>query len=88
MPLKVAGKGISVLDAQSQRLNAFEESNLTGMQSIASQAAVAIENTRLYENPGRQFAQLTALQCTNRAVAGTVDLDALLELIMEQATAL
>lgn len=88
VPLKVAGKVIGVLDAQSQRLNAFDESDLAVMQSLASQAAVAIENARLYENLGRQVAQLTALQQTNRAVASTLDRDALLKLIMDQATAL
>jgi nitrate/nitrite-specific signal transduction histidine kinase len=88
VPLKVAGKVIGVLDAQSERLNAFDESDVTVMQSLASQAAVAIENARLYENLGRQVAQLTALQETNRAVASTLERDALLELIMQQATSL
>ena len=50
VPLKVAGKVIGVLDAQSERLNAFDESDLTVMQSLANQAAIAIENARLYEN--------------------------------------
>jgi len=48
VPLKVAGKVIGVLDAQSDRLNAFDESDLTVMQSLASQAAISIENARLY----------------------------------------
>ena len=58
------------------------------MQSLANQAAIAIENARLYESMGRQVAQLTALQETNRAVASTLERDALLKLIMEQATTL
>ena len=48
VPLKVAGKVIGVLDAQSDRLNAFDESDLTVMQSLANQAAISIENARLY----------------------------------------
>jgi len=88
VPLKVAGKVIGVLDAQSDRLNAFDESDLTVMQSLANQAAIAIENARLYESVNRQVAQLTALQETNRAVASTLERDALLRLIMEQATTL
>ena len=88
VPLKVAGKVIGVLDAQSDRLNAFDESDLTVMQSLANQAAIAIENVRLYEDRGRQVAQLTALQETNRAVASTLERDALLKLIMAQATEL
>ncbi len=88
VPLKVAGQVIGVLDAQSERLNAFDRSDLTVMQSLANQAAIAIENTRLYENLGKQVAQLTALQETNRAVAGTLERDTLLKLIMAQATTL
>ena len=88
VPLKVAGKVIGVLDAQSERLNAFDESDLAVMQSLANQAAIAIENARLYERSSRQVAQLTALQATNRAVTSTLERDALLELIMAQATTL
>jgi signal transduction histidine kinase len=58
------------------------------MQSLANQAAIAIENARLYEHLGKQVAQLSALQETNRALASTLDRDLLLKLIMEQATTL
>ena len=53
VPLKVAGKVIGVLDAQSDRLNAFDDSDLTVMQSLANQAAISIENARLYEEVQR-----------------------------------
>ncbi len=49
VPLLVAGRVIGVLDAQSDRLNAFDDSDLMVMQSLATQAAIAIENARLYE---------------------------------------
>lgn len=88
VPLKVAGKVIGVLDAQSDRLNAFDDSDLAVMQSLANQAAIAIENARLYEASSRQVAQLRALQETNRAVTSTLERDALLKLIMAQATTL
>lgn len=94
VPLKLASVPanrptvIGVLDAQSDRINAFDESDLAVMQSLANQAAIAIENARLYENSNRQVAQLTALQETSRAIASTLERDALLKLIMAQATAL
>ncbi|MGD8623464.1 MAG: two-component regulator propeller domain-containing protein [Anaerolineae bacterium] len=52
------------------------------------QAAAAVENARLYEDASARLAQLTALQETSRAVASTLDLDQLLELIIDQATTL
>jgi signal transduction histidine kinase len=55
VPITAKGKIIGVLDAQSQHLNAFDESDQVMLQSLADQAAVAIENARLYEQ-ARQFA--------------------------------
>jgi signal transduction histidine kinase len=49
VPVKVKGKVIGVLDAQSEQLNAFDKSDVAVLQSLADQAAVAIENARLYK---------------------------------------
>jgi ligand-binding sensor domain-containing protein/signal transduction histidine kinase len=50
VPLKVKEATIGVLDVESDRLNAFDESDLVMLQSLADQAAIAIENARLYEH--------------------------------------
>jgi len=50
VPLMVKGKIFGVLDVQSDQLNAFDEADLGMIQSLANQAAVAIENARLFEN--------------------------------------
>ncbi|MFO8037614.1 MAG: GAF domain-containing protein [Anaerolineales bacterium] len=49
VPVKVKGNVIGVLDVQSQKLNAFDESDMVVMQSLADQTAIALENSRLYE---------------------------------------
>jgi GAF domain-containing protein len=49
VPLKTKEAVIGVLHVQSEHLNAFDESDLAVLQSLASQAAIAIENARLYE---------------------------------------
>jgi signal transduction histidine kinase len=49
LPLKTKETVIGVLDVQSKRLNAFDELDLTVLQSLARQAAIAIENARLYQ---------------------------------------
>jgi signal transduction histidine kinase len=51
--VKAKGKVIGVLDIQSNQLNAFDESDLTVLQSLADQTAIAIENARLYERARR-----------------------------------
>ncbi len=49
VPLKTKEAVIGVLHVQSEHLNAFDESDLVVLQSLAHQAAIAIENARLYE---------------------------------------
>jgi len=53
VPVKAKGKVIGVLDVQSNQLSAFDESDLTVLQSLADQTAIAIESARLYEQARR-----------------------------------
>lgn len=88
VPLKTKEGVIGVLNVESDQLDAFDESDLAVLQSLASQAAVAIENARLYEDTRRRLAHVTALQETAKAVASTLELDKLLDLIIQEATTL
>jgi len=47
--MKAKDKMIGVINVQSDRIAAFDESDLSVLQALASQAAIAIENARLYE---------------------------------------
>lgn len=58
LPIRVKSQVIGVLDVQQDRLNAFDETEITVLQSLANQAGIAIENARLYE----QAAQLAVLE--------------------------
>ena len=58
VPIKSKDLVIGILDVQSDRLNAFDQSDIDILQSLANQLAVAIENARLYESAG----QLAALE--------------------------
>jgi len=88
LPIRVKGRVIGVLDVQSDRHHAFDQTDVALHQSLASQAGVAIENARLFEDTRSQLAQLTALRKTTKAVASTLELDKLLNLITQQATTL
>jgi signal transduction histidine kinase/ligand-binding sensor domain-containing protein len=61
VPLKVKGAVIGVLDVESDRLNDFDESDLTVVQSLAHQIAVAVDNARLFEE-AQQLAVLKERQ--------------------------
>jgi signal transduction histidine kinase len=49
IPILVKGRVIGVLDTQSDQVNAFDETDLAVLQSLAHQAGAAIENAQLYE---------------------------------------
>jgi two-component system nitrate/nitrite sensor histidine kinase NarX len=49
VPLKVKEEVIGVLDVESERLDDFDESDVTVVQSLAHQIAVAVDNARLFE---------------------------------------
>jgi ligand-binding sensor domain-containing protein/signal transduction histidine kinase len=49
VPLKAKAGVIGVLNVESDQLNAFDESDVVVLQSLAHQAAVAIENARYYK---------------------------------------
>ena len=49
IPLLVKDRCIGVFDIESPELDAFSKSHVEVMTLLASQAAVAIENARLYE---------------------------------------
>jgi signal transduction histidine kinase/HAMP domain-containing protein len=58
LPIKAKGRVIGVLDVQEDTVNAFDDVEVTVLQSLANQAGVAIENARLYE----QAQQLAVLE--------------------------
>jgi len=62
VPLKLAGKVIGVLDIQSSQLNAFDETDLMAMETLADQIAVAFENARLYGAVQRELTERKRLE--------------------------
>jgi two-component system, NtrC family, sensor kinase len=49
VPVKVGQEVVGVLDVQSPQSDAFDENDVTVIETLADQIAVAIENARLYE---------------------------------------
>ncbi len=79
VPIKVKGEVIGVLDAQSEQLNAFDESDLIVLQSLANQAAVALDNARLFEAEQRRAEQFRVIGEVGRRVTSILAIDELLD---------
>ncbi len=58
LPLKVRGQVIGVLDVQSDKVNAFDQDDITIMQILTDQLSVAIERTRLLQELERNAAEM------------------------------
>ncbi|KKM71620.1 hypothetical protein LCGC14_1428780, partial [marine sediment metagenome] len=57
VPIKRGEKVIGVLDIQSDRLDAFNEADVTAMETLSTQIATAIENARLYEQAQQEISE-------------------------------
>lgn len=64
--------------------NAFTEHDLWLLSAIATQAAIAIRNARLYESSQRRAAEMALLNDVARTLSSTLHLDEVLTRIMQQ----
>jgi GAF domain-containing protein len=86
VPLKTKEAVIGVLDVQSDQPNAFDSSDLVVLQSLAHQAAFAIENARIFREATRQVRELRALADASRAISSVLDQDQLVQALYAQVT--
>jgi PAS domain S-box-containing protein len=68
VPLKAQDAIVGVMHAQSDRLDAFDEGDLDVLQSLAHQAAIAIENARSYASARRELAARKEAEAALRRV--------------------
>jgi PAS domain S-box-containing protein len=85
VPLKVGGKTIGCINVESFSFDAFGEHDERLLITLANQAAVAIENARLFEETRRRASRQVALNAIIRASARTgTRLDEILNIALEQ----
>ncbi|MFQ6101304.1 MAG: GAF domain-containing protein [Anaerolineae bacterium] len=98
VPIRVGGEVVGVLDVQSPQLNAFSGNDVTVMETLADQIAVAIENARLYRAVEQELAErkqaeealarhnreLALLNRASQAFSSTLDLDQVLATVLEE----
>jgi GAF domain-containing protein/anti-sigma regulatory factor (Ser/Thr protein kinase) len=89
IPLLRDGKAIGVLGVTHQQQRPFSDRELQMLETFADQAAIAIENVRLFNETRESLAQQTALSEVLNTISHSVfDLDAVLQTIVERAAAL
>jgi signal transduction histidine kinase len=84
VPLRIKGRLIGVLNASKTTPESpFDEDDLDFLSILASQVAIAIENSRVHEATRQRTSQLDALNELGRVVTSTLDLDEVLRLAMQ-----
>ena len=83
LPITVKEEVIGVLDVQSNRVNAFDESDMVVLQSLADQAAIAIDNARLFEAEQRRAEQFRVISEVGSHVASILTVGGLLDRVAE-----
>ncbi len=84
VPLKIKGRLIGVLNASKTTTESpFDHHDLELLSILASQVAIAIENSRVHEATRQRTSQLDALNELGRVVTSTLDLDEVLRLAMQ-----
>jgi GAF domain-containing protein len=87
LPLKIGQNVVGVMNTARSKPGDFSESELRALRLLADQAAIAIENARLYQALERRVEALGALNKVSQTLTAGIRLkeDQILELIYEQA---
>lgn len=82
VPLSTGNRTIGAMTVQSPRSHAYTQDDVQTLSVIAAQAAVAIENARLYHRSQDTVYQMEALLHVAQTILGTLDLQAVLDSIL------
>ncbi len=88
VPLLSGDKLLGVLTIDRRTPRSFNDEDIQSATLFANQAAIALENARLYHEQERRSQELLALYKTSLQVASRLDLQSLLGTIISQAVTL
>ncbi len=85
LPLKIGERVVGVMNISYRQAHAVPEGELRVLQLLADQAAVAIENARLFAVERQRRLELKSIQTTAAALSAELDPDTLLNQIVTEA---
>jgi len=86
VPMKLRDRVIGVFVMGSLRTGAFTEEDLSLAMGVADQAAIAIENARLYEDARKAAGEAQTLYSIATVLSSTLELDEILKILLGRMT--
>lgn len=84
LPLKIGTRVVGVMNVAYRESRRFSKNELRALESLASQAAIAIENARLFDETKQRAERMSVLNEIGRALTSTLNLADLYRLIHQQ----
>ncbi len=84
IPIKAGTKVVGVLGISDDQSKPFFPSEVELLQAIGSVIGVAIENARLFSETKRNLERVRALREIDQAITSTLDLDAVLNVLLQK----
>ena len=84
VPLVTHGEVVGYITLDSDKVGTFDENSAALAQTFASQAAVAIDNARLYEETRRRLAELEVVSRVSFTLRATQDPNRMLSMLLAE----
>jgi nitrate/nitrite-specific signal transduction histidine kinase len=84
LPLRSRGRSIGAMTVQSVKEAAFDEADITVMQTMADQVAVAIDNARLFEETQRLAQRERTISQITSKLRSALDLETILQTTVQE----
>jgi PAS domain S-box-containing protein len=82
VPIRIRGKIVGLLDVQSPELNAFDAGDVTVMETVADQIALAVWRGRLYQAARKRSERLAVLNAVSSAVFSSLEPEKVMDQIL------
>lgn len=84
VPLRLGDEILGVLDVQGDRVGGITVEDISLLEGLGSQIAVAIQNAHLFESERRQRLEAATLQEVSRSLSLSLGIDEILGIVLEQ----
>ena len=82
VPIIHKGKSAGVIDIKSRRIGAFEQTDVTALETLADQISNTLENAELYNQANKRAAEMALINEIGRNILGEVGSQELLQSIV------